>query len=85
MCAGKVPGGPLGRRNCTPPNTCAARIITRLNEEILKAMASPEVSDNLLDQGMEPTPTTPEELGTYIRSETEKWAQIIKERNISAD
>src|SRR6476646_9783524 len=24
MCAGIVPGGPLARRNCTPPSTCAA-------------------------------------------------------------
>jgi tripartite-type tricarboxylate transporter receptor subunit TctC len=67
------------------PAATPKEIIARLNEEILKAMASPEVSDNLLDQGMEPTPTTPEELGTYIRSETEKWAQIIKERSIAAD
>jgi tripartite-type tricarboxylate transporter receptor subunit TctC len=67
------------------PAQTPKEIITKLNDEILKAMADSEVSGNLLRQGMEPTPTTPEELGTFIESETEKWAKIITERNISSD
>jgi tripartite-type tricarboxylate transporter receptor subunit TctC len=67
------------------PAATPEEIIAKLNDEIRKAMASPEVNDALLAQGMEPTPTSPGELGTFIRSETEKWAQIIKERNITSD
>jgi tripartite-type tricarboxylate transporter receptor subunit TctC len=67
------------------PAKIPKEIVTKLNQEILTAMASPDVRESLLKQGMDPTPTTPEELGTIIKSETEKWAQIIKDRNIKPD
>ena len=39
MCAGRVPGGPLGRRNCTPASTCAARISSRVRASSTAAVA----------------------------------------------
>jgi tripartite-type tricarboxylate transporter receptor subunit TctC len=32
--------------------------------------------------GMEPITSTSEGLGTYIKSETQKWANVIKQANI---
>ena len=34
--------------------------------------------DKLLEQGALPAGGTPEQFATYIRSETEKWAKVVK-------
>jgi tripartite-type tricarboxylate transporter receptor subunit TctC len=53
--------------------------IDRLNSDARKVLAQPEVTAALSLQSLEPTPTTPEELGEFVRTETEKWAKVIKE------
>jgi len=57
-------------------------IIDRLNHEIVKLLKSPEVRDRLIADGTDPAPTTPEEFGAYIKSETEKWTKVIKAAGI---
>ena len=57
-------------------------IIDRLNYEMVKLLKSPEVRDRLIADGTDPTPTTPEEFGAYIKSETEKWTKVIKAAGI---
>ncbi len=54
-------------------------IIDRLNAEMRKAMAEPEIKAGLVAQAIELQPSTPEELQAYMRSETEKWAKVVKE------
>ncbi len=54
-------------------------IIDRLNTEIRKAMAEPEVKAGLVAQAIELAPSTPEELQEYMRTETEKWARVVRE------
>ena len=53
-------------------------IIAKLNQEIVRALAVPEVRERLLSQGMEPTSNTPEEFSKYIQSEITKWAGVVK-------
>ena len=60
-------------------------IVARLNTEIRKVMADPEVMKTLLAQGMEPTPSSPEELDAYIKSEITKWAEVVKLRGIKPE
>ena len=57
-------------------------IIDRLNQEMVKLLKSPEVRDRLIADGTDPAPTTPEEFGAYIKSETEKWTKVIKAAGI---
>ncbi|TAK82348.1 MAG: tripartite tricarboxylate transporter substrate binding protein [Betaproteobacteria bacterium] len=54
-------------------------IVDRLNSDTRKVLAQPEVTAALSLQSLEPTPTTPEELGEFVRTETEKWGKVIKE------
>ena len=54
-------------------------IIDRLNTEIRKAMAEPDIKAGLVAQAIELQPGTPEELQAYMRSETDKWAKVVKE------
>jgi len=67
-----------------PANT-PKEIVARLNTEIRKVMADPEVMKTLLAQGMEPTPSSPEELDAYIKSEITKWAEVVKLRGIKPE
>ncbi len=60
-------------------------IVQRLNSEIAKAMADPEVRDKLLAQGLTVRGTTPEELGTATRAQLARYAQLFRQANIKAE
>ena len=59
-----------------------APIIARLNAEVRKMMALPEVRDSFARQGLEASTMSPEELGAYIKSESEKWADVLKNAKV---
>ena len=59
-------------------------IIERLNREIVKALAAPEVVALLQKQGLEPSSSSPAELARYIKSEYETWGKVVKQAGIKA-
>src|SRR6266508_139427 len=59
-------------------------VIDRLNREIVKALAAPEVIALLEKQGLEPSSSSPEELARYIASEYETWGKVVKQAGIKA-
>ena len=60
-------------------------IITRLNAEIAKALADPEVREKLIAQGLTVRGTSPQELGTATRDQLAKYARLIKQSNITLE
>lgn len=64
----------------TPP-----AIVARLNAEIHKALADPEVKERLAALGAEVSPGTPQELATLVRTEYERYGKLIREANIKAN
>lgn len=62
----------------TPP-----AIIARLNTELNAVLKDPEVLKAFEDTGSEAGGGTPEAFGDFIKSETAKWAKVIKEGNIT--
>ena len=60
-------------------------IVERWNRELVKILNDPAVRKALLDQGMEPAPSTREELGATIKREYDTWARVVKEANITAN
>ena len=60
-------------------------IVMRLNAEITKVLAMPDVKDFLFNQGLDPAPGTPEQFGAYIKSEMTKWAKVVKASGARAD
>ena len=64
----------------TPP-----AILDRWNRELVKALTSPDVKDELEKRGLIPAPSTREELGKYIASESAAWDKVIRERKITAN
>lgn len=60
-------------------------IVDRWNRELVKILNDPGVRKALLDQGMEPAPSTRAELAAYIKREYDTWARVVKEANITAN
>ena len=53
--------------------------------EFGRALSHPEVAERLTAQGAEPRPSRPEVFGEFMRTETTKWAQLVKETGIKAE
>ncbi|MEO7391790.1 MAG: tripartite tricarboxylate transporter substrate binding protein [Ramlibacter sp.] len=60
------------------PAGTPAPVIARLNAEITAALNDPEIKTSMRNLGVEPAPGTAEEFEAYIKSETVKWARVIK-------
>jgi tripartite-type tricarboxylate transporter receptor subunit TctC len=58
-------------------------IIDRLNKELNAVLKDPDVAKAIDDSGSQAAGGTPEEFAAFIQSETQKWAQVIKEANIA--
>jgi hypothetical protein len=67
-----------------PAGTPAA-IVQRLNAEITAVLKSSEVRERFAAAGLEPLPSTPEEMADFMKSESVKWARVIKESGASVD
>jgi len=61
----------------TPP-----AVIARLNKAVDDALDDPEVHDKLVKAGATPVGGTPESLGAFMKSEYERWGQVVKDRDI---
>lgn len=53
-------------------------VITRLNREIVRAVASPDVRQRYVELGTDAVAGTPDELAAYTRRDFQKWAKVIK-------
>lgn len=60
-------------------------IIVRLNTEINKILQDRNTRQKLLTNDFEPAGSTPEQFDAYIKSETVKWARVVKSSGAKAD
>ena len=67
------------------PANMPADIVKRLNDEINKAIATPELRQRLAGEALDPMPMTPAEFGKFMEEDIAKWAKLAKERNISLE
>jgi tripartite-type tricarboxylate transporter receptor subunit TctC len=64
----------------TPP-----AIVARWHSEAARVMQTPEMKTLLQHDGSEPVGSSPQEFGTVIRTEVERWRAVAKAANIVAD
>jgi tripartite-type tricarboxylate transporter receptor subunit TctC len=57
-------------------------VVAKLNAQITAALNDEQVKAKMRNLGVELAPTTPEQFEAYIKSETTKWAKVIKQANI---
>src|SRR5689334_12700036 len=67
------------------PAGMPADIVSALNAEINKALASPEVMTFLTNEGAEAEAMTPQQFGDMMRRETARWTKVAREANVSID
>ncbi|HKC43259.1 MAG TPA: tripartite tricarboxylate transporter substrate binding protein [Burkholderiales bacterium] len=61
-------------------------IVDRLNAEIAKAIATPDVRERLAPGGLSELPGgTPERFGELVKSEIAKWSKVVKESGAKVD
>ena len=61
----------------TPP-----AIVERMHKEAVGVMNMPDVRDQLLNAGIDPSPSSPEAFRRYVQSELVKWGKLIREAGI---
>lgn len=84
-------GGDLAKYEATSwfgvlaPAGTPKEVVTRLQQEIAKALASPAMKEKLFAQGAEPVGNTSEQFAAFIQSETAKWAKVVKDSGAKVD
>jgi tripartite-type tricarboxylate transporter receptor subunit TctC len=64
----------------TPPE-----IVHRLNAEVAKLMAAPDTRKALFDAGVEPSPSSPEEMSAYLAQELGRWGKVVKDAGVKLE
>lgn len=64
----------------TPPD-----IVSRLQQEVAKALNAPAIKEKLLAQGAIPSGNTPQQFSAFIDAEHKKWAQVVKASGAKVD
>jgi len=67
------------------PASMPAALVDRLNRDVEKLLASPEVAERFNTLGMGHKANTPAEAAAFFRSETEKWTRVIQAANLKLD
>ncbi len=67
------------------PAATPREIVARINADTVRAFADAATRERLLGQGAEVAPGTPEQFGSFVKSEMTKWAAVIKRAGIKPD
>ncbi len=67
------------------PAGTPAPIVARLNEAVQKALADPELRQQLQDRGAEPAPGTSQALAAFIRAEIPRWGDAVRRSGARVD
>src|SRR5512140_3336235 len=60
-------------------------VVAKLNEEIRKAVQSPELQKKMREQGVDLSSGTPEQFGALIKTDIAKWGKVVKESGAKVD
>jgi tripartite-type tricarboxylate transporter receptor subunit TctC len=61
------------------PAATPRALVERIHGILMKTLAAPDLKQRLAEQGVLAAPTTREEFAAFIKSETTRWAKVVKE------
>jgi tripartite-type tricarboxylate transporter receptor subunit TctC len=67
------------------PAATPGAIVDRLQAEVIRVLADPEVKQKLVAQGLEARPGTATEFGKFIDDETRKWGEVIRAAGLKGE
>ena len=60
-------------------------IVERLQREVAKIVALPDIKEKLAGMGFDPIANTPEQFGAYIHTEITRWGKVVREANLKVE
>lgn len=60
-------------------------VVAKIHADIVKALSAPDIKERLSSQGAEPVGNTPEQFSQHIRTESLKWAKVVKDSGAKVD
>ena len=54
-----------------------ATVVGRLHAAIAKAVALPETRERYVAMGLDPSPLSPQDYGTYLREDVQRWRKVV--------
>ena len=67
------------------PAGMPAAVTRKLNDEINKAIGTPELQKRLSGEALDVMPMSPEQFGRFMQADIARWAKLAKDRNITLD
>jgi tripartite-type tricarboxylate transporter receptor subunit TctC len=67
------------------PAKTPAAVVNRLNQEINRALASPDLVANIKERGMDMHPGSPADFARFVRAEVEKWSKMVKVTGVKVE
>jgi tripartite-type tricarboxylate transporter receptor subunit TctC len=64
----------------TPPD-----VVARLQRDIARVLAMPEISGKLVQDGLEPIGSTPAQFREFLAADKAKWGRVIRQANVKAE
>ena len=66
---------------CAPTAT-PKPILAKLNADLTKVLSATDTKSRLAEHGVDAGPSTPEQFAGFIKSETEKWARVVRDAKV---
>lgn len=60
-------------------------IVTKINAELNKVLASPEFAEKMAGEAMTVMPMTPQQFNNYIKEDISRWTKVAKDRHIEIE
>lgn len=67
------------------PKGMPAEMVQRMNQDVNKILALPEIAAKLDEFGAEDAGGSSEKFGAYIQAECTKWAKVVKDANVRVE
>jgi tripartite-type tricarboxylate transporter receptor subunit TctC len=67
------------------PKGTPKEVVDALREDVVRALASPDVRERLAAQGAEPSNFTPEEFARFLKEDTRRWTDLIRSSGIKLE
>ena len=68
------------------PHGTPQPIVERVNAEVMKVLASPDIAAKLAAMGIDPAkPNTPADFAAFMRNDVARWKKVVKAANLELD
>ena len=67
------------------PAKTPKEIVARLNDAMVKALRSPDVSQRMQQIGFDVVASSPDEFGAFMKGEVERWTRVVQKGNIKPE